>query len=220
MPLIDLSPPISQATPHWPGDQGFTSSPRWSIAAGEPVTVATLSTTGHIGAHIDAPSHVTAQGATVEQTPIDACIGACVIVDVTTLVRRDRTPHGFAPADALRERLAAILGHTPVERLLLRHRDPAAAAASGWDDRSPGLDPEFVRWFGAQGGRLLGIDLDSFDPLASKDLPAHHAAIEAGIVMLEGLALGAAPEGAAELFALPIPWVGADAAPVRAVIRI
>jgi len=84
----------------------------------------------------------------------------------------------------------------------------------------PGLDPELVEWFGAQGGRLLGIDLDSFDPTDSKELPAHHAALTHGVVILEGLDLGPAPEGVSELMALPVPWLGADAAPVRAVLRL
>jgi len=38
--------------------------------------------------------------------------------------------------------------------------------------------------------------------------------------IIEGLDLTAAPEGEAELIALPLPWVDADASPVRAVLRV
>ena len=100
---------------------------------------------------------------------------------------------------------------------MLRHY---AEQPSGWHPALPGIEPELVEWFAAQRGRLLGVDLASFDPAESKDLLAHRAGIAGGIVLLEGLDLSAAPDGEAELIALPLPWAGADASPVRAVLRL
>ena len=232
MPLYDLSPIVTPETPHWPGDQDFTRAERWRIADGSSVNVGTVTTTSHIGAHIDAPAHVVDGAATAEAIPLDACIGDCLVIDVADLVDRTVTPHGPAPVAAIRARIAQLLQRTQqtapahpaaasagpmaVERVLLRHR---SAPGNDWLPDSPGLDPEFVTWFAGQGGRLIGIDLDSFDPLTSKELPAHHAAIAGGVVMLEGLALAAVPEGVGDLAALPVAWAGADAAPVRAVLR-
>ena len=229
MPLYDLSPIVTPETPHWPGDQDFTRAERWRIADGSSVNVGTVTTTTHIGAHIDAPAHVVDGAATAENIPLDACIGDCLVIDVADLVDLTVTPHSPAPVAAIRERMAQLLHRTQqmqptaasavpmtVERVLLRHR---SAPGNEWLIASPGLDPEFVAWFAEQGGRLIGIDLDSFDPLTSKDLPAHHAAIAGGVVMLEGLALAAVPEGVGDLAALPVAWAGADAAPVRAVLR-
>ncbi|MBL3688332.1 arylformamidase [Leucobacter zeae] len=215
--LIDLSPPIGPSTPHWPGDQPFHRADRWSISSGDSVNVSTTTTTAHIGAHVDAPSHVREGGDTVERTPLDACIGRCLVVDVTDLVSRAGNPHRPAPAQSVRERLRGLAGDGRVERLILRHRSRAAGM---WDSDTPGLDPDLVTWFGSQGGALIGIDLDSFDPERSIELPAHAAAVDAGIVMLEGLDLTEAPEGWGELFAPPIPWLGADASPARAVLRV
>lgn len=223
MSLIDLSPPVSTVSPHWPGDHGFSRNERWSIAGGETVNVATVTTTGHIGSHIDAPSHVVEGGASSEHTSLEAGIGPCLVLDVTRAIDRGRTPHGFAPSSVIREQLLALRGSTsatqdrPIERILLRHR---TTAPHTWYENSPGLDPEFVRWFGEQGGLLIGVDLDSFDSLDSKDLPAHRAAVDSSIVILEGLDLARAPEGNAELIALPAHWVGSDAVPVRAVLRM
>ena len=59
----------------------------------------------------------------------------------------------------------------------------------------------------------------SLDPEDSKDLPAHHAVRRAGMAILEGLVLDAADEGRYEIIALPLKIEGADASPVRAVLR-
>lgn len=216
MRIIDLSPMVGPEAATWPGDEPFAIAPRWSITQGDSVTVGTVTTTTHIGAHIDAPAHIVAGAATVDATPLDACVGACLVVDISDLVDRTTEPHGSAPAVAVIARIHALRPRTPVQRLLLRH---AARSPLGWDPQVPGIDPELVRWFAAEGGRLLGIDLASFDPATSTELLAHRAGIAAGVVLLEGLDLSAAPTGEAELIALPLPWVGADASPVRAILR-
>src|SRR5690606_30067737 len=106
-----------------------------------------------------------------------------------------------------------------VERVLLRHARPTESRAAEWDPGAPGIDPAFMDWFGDQGGLLVGIDLVSFDPVESTELLAHRAGLAAGTVLLEGLDLSEAPIGWAEVIALPLPWRGADASPVRAVLR-
>lgn len=221
MRIIDLSPPVDTGSPVWPGDSPFELAPKWSIDGGDSVSVGTVTTTTHVGAHIDAPAHIVAEAPTVDATPLDACVGPCLVVDVSDLVDYDADPHGQVAAQAVHERVCSLTRDTPaadapVERLLLRHY---AEPQRDWDPALPGIDPALMRWFAAQGGRLLGIDLASFDPAESKELAAHRVGIEHGVVLLEGLDLCAAPEGEAELIALPLRWVGADASPVRAVLR-
>jgi len=221
MRIIDLSPRVEAGSPVWPGDAPFELAAKWSIAAGDSVSVGTVTTTTHVGAHIDAPAHVVAGAPTVDAVPLGACVGPCLVLDVSDLVDRSTEPHGQVPAKAVHERVCALTRDTPardapVERLLLRHY---AAPQHDWDPALPGIDPALMRWFAAQGGRLLGIDLASFDPAESKELSAHRVGIEHGVVLLEGLDLSAAPQGEAELIALPLRWAGADASPVRAVLR-
>ena len=57
------------------------------------------------------------------------------------------------------------------------------------------------------------------DHADSKDLPGHNALLAAGIAILEGLDLRAAPDGVYELVALPLKIAGGDGSPVRAVLR-
>ena len=65
----------------------------------------------------------------------------------------------------------------------------------------------------------MGIDTPSVDLFESKDLPAHKAMLRYDMSILEGLALKDVPEGTYALIALPLPLVGFDASPVRAILR-
>lgn len=86
-------------------------------------------------------------------------------------------------------------------------------------DRIPVLAPGVAEKLGQRGVVLVGFDLPSVDQIDSKELPNHHALDAAGIRILEGLNLAHVPPGAYELLALPLKLVGADGAPVRAVLR-
>ena len=67
---------------------------------------------------------------------------------------------------------------------------------------------------------LVGMDVPSVDALDSRELPNHHALGAHGISILESLYLSHVPEGIYELIALPLKLVGADGAPVRAILRV
>jgi arylformamidase len=81
------------------------------------------------------------------------------------------------------------------------------------------LSPEAIEILADRGVRLLGTDAPSIDPLVSKELSAHHACARRGVRILEGLALEGVAPGTYELVALPLLLEGADAAPVRAILR-
>jgi arylformamidase len=81
------------------------------------------------------------------------------------------------------------------------------------------LHPELVDHLHARGVRLVGIDTPSVDLFESKDLPAHQRFLAHDMAILEGLLLRHVPPGVYELIALPLPLVGFDASPVRALLR-
>jgi arylformamidase len=82
-----------------------------------------------------------------------------------------------------------------------------------------GLSAEVVHWLHEAGVELVGVDTPSVDVFSSDELPAHHALLECGMTWIEGLWLENAPPGLYELVALPMLLVGAEAAPVRAILR-
>ncbi len=55
MPLIDISPPIGEETAVWPGDAPFIRRQNAHLDKGDTVTLASFTTSAHIGAHGDAP---------------------------------------------------------------------------------------------------------------------------------------------------------------------
>ncbi len=198
---IDISRPLRAGTPVWPGDRPYelTTAPFGSTQ------VSALSTSCHVGSHIDAPNHVQDGAAGVESVPLARLIGPAEVVKVPGMpatVTRDALPRGWEPA---------------APRLLLRTETHPLDAAIGLGFAS--LDPAMVPWLAERGVELVGIDTPSVDAFDSSDLPAHHALVEAGMVWLEGLWLVNAEPGLYMLAALPLLLEGADAAPLRAALR-
>ncbi len=206
--IIDISPPIGPGTPVWPGDVAYAQVTHWPMGNGSPVEVSHFTTTGHLGAHADGPAHFLADGPPIGASALEPYLGRCRVVHC--LSARPRNVIGL---DEVR---MALAGGAVGPRLLIR---TYAEPPNHWDDHFPGLAPELVDWFGEQGGVLIGTDAASLDPMASKDLTAHHAAYRHGIAILEGLLLDQAPEGGYELIALPLKLMIMDASPVRAVLR-
>ena len=88
-----------------------------------------------------------------------------------------------------------------------------------WNSDFAGLDPTLVDLLADRGVTLIGTDTPSVDVQESKDLPAHKRFLARDVSILEGLRLAHVAPGEYELIALPLPLVGFDASPVRAVLR-
>jgi arylformamidase len=82
-----------------------------------------------------------------------------------------------------------------------------------------GLSAELVRWLADRDVELVGVDTPSVDVFSSEELPAHHTLLELGMTWIEGLWLGDAEPGRYLMVALPILHQGAEAAPVRAILK-
>ena len=81
------------------------------------------------------------------------------------------------------------------------------------------FSPEAIELLAKKKVKLIGIDTPSFDLFESKDLASHKKLSEHGIRNLEGLVLEGLEEAVYELIALPLKIKGADASPVRAILR-
>lgn len=204
MALIDISQPLHAALPVWPGDTPFRAERVWDHDGG-PVRVSRFAMSTHGGTHADAPLHYDPAGAAIDAVGLDAYVGPARVVDA-------RDWGAVVTAD----RLAPALDTAP-PRILLRtwHRFPADA----WTSDFATIAPAAIALLAAHGVRLIGVDAPSLDPQDSKTLDAHRAVRDAGLCILEGLALDGVAPGDYELIALPLRLAGLDAAPVRAVLR-
>lgn len=202
--LYDLSPPISDALAVWPGDTKPRREVLLDMTRGDNLTLSTLHATVHLGTHADAPSHYGAGAPTIDAMALERYMGPCHVVAVEVL-----------PGTRIgREQVPEI---PDTERLLLAtgtFSDP-----THFNEDFAGLEPEWVVALSEAGVRLIGVDTPSVDLFSSKDLPAHRACLAHDVAILEGLVLRDVPPGPYELIALPLPLVGFDASPVRAILR-
>lgn len=202
--IYDISPPITPDLAVWPGDTAPTREVLLDMARGQHLTLSTLHATVHLGAHADAPSHYGHPAPAIHERPLQHYLGRCQVMRVCV-------PRGG--------RVSVAMLNAPIqaERVLLctaTFPDPCA-----WNADFAGLEPALIDFLHERSVRLVGIDTPSVDLSDSQDLPAHQRLLACDMGVLEGLVLEHVPEGMYELIALPLPLVGFDASPVRAILR-
>lgn len=203
--IWDISQPLHAAVPVWPGEPPFALHSQAVIGDGCPVNVGAIFTPLHAGTHGDAPLHYANDGVDSAASALDAYVGPCVLLNVRHA--KGRVEDSDIDWDAI----------AGAERVLLRTYDRFPHDA--WDSDFTAIAAEVIARLGGMGVRLIGTDAASLDPEQSKTLDAHQAVKAADMRILEGLVLDDVPPGRYELIALPLRIVGADASPVRAILR-
>ncbi len=202
--IYDITPPITPTLAVWPGDTPPSREVLLDMKRGDNLTLSTLRGTVHLGAHADGPNHYGADAPSIDARRLDFYIGPCQVVQVN-VARGTRIAPDQIGAAITTPRVLFATGTYP---------DPTR-----WNEDFAALSTELIDWLAARGVRTVGIDTPSVDLFTSKDLPAHQAILRHDMAILEGLVLRDVPEGRYELIALPLPLVGFDASPVRAVLR-
>ena len=203
--LWDISPPVSPASPVFPGDTAFELRWSWELGPDCPVNVSTLTMSPHTGAHADAPLHYDAQGAPIGTLDLMPYLGRCRVIHAI----------GCGPLIEWKHLSHALRDLPP--RVLVRTYE--RAPLDRFDDALTAYAPETIERLAERGVTLIGIDTASIDPADSKSLFSHQVIRRRGLRVLENLVLDEVPEGDYELIALPLKLVTADASPVRAVLR-
>jgi arylformamidase len=202
--IWDISPPISPDTPAFPGDT--TYSQRWTAQIGPdcPVNVSAITMSPHLGAHADAPLHYGRDAEPIGRVDLDPFLGLCRVIhaiDRGALIRPGHLAHAAANLPP---------------RVLVR---TCVNAPTQWSPDFVAFEPGTIAWLAGHGVRLVGIDSPSVDPADSKTLDSHQQLLAHDMRVLENLVLDDVAPGDYELIALPLKLVGADASPVRAVLR-
>ena len=201
--LIDISPPLTREIAVWPGDVPLSRAVALSLEEGHNIALSSVTTTVHVGAHVDAPNHYVLGGQDIASRALSYYYGPCQVLAVDL-------PRG---ARILPEHLQAPIR---APRVLLKtgsFPDPQR-----WNTDFCALSAALVDHVHAAGGVLIGIDTPSVDLFDDKVLEAHHALARHDMANLEGIVLDHVEPGLYTLIALPLALVGADASPVRAVL--
>jgi arylformamidase len=208
MTIYDISLTLSPSLPTWPGDPGLILEQFESIDKGSHVNVTSISSSLHVGTHVDAPHHFLNDGRTVENLPLDVLIGPCYVMQL---------PDGV---DAI---TSDVLARTEVssdmKRVLFGTSNSHywARGESKFQEDFVAITEDGAEWLVEHGVQLVGIDYLSVAPFGDSD-PTHHVLLKAGVVILEGLNLSNVVRGFYTLYCLPLKVSGADGAPARAIL--
>lgn len=202
--IYDISPLIAPETAVFPGDTPFQANFLLDMHKGDNLTLSSVTTTVHIGAHTDAPSHYSPQGQTMAERDLSYYLGPVQVIELA------RKPHyRISPAD-----LAGIYIECP--RVLFKTKsfpDP-----NRWNDDFMAFSPELIDYLAEKNVILVGLDTPSVDLADDKDLLSHQRVFKHNMAILEGIVLEQVPPGLYDLIALPLKMKNADASPVRAVL--
>lgn len=211
--VIDLSMPIDDDMPFYPGDPEPHVCGATSIAQ-DGFNVSRVNIGSHTGTHCDAPFHFLEDGARLDELPLDLFCGPAVIVDVSGRSARSKvTVEDVKPYEAL-------LG--PGVVVFIRTGWSANTEAPLVFDH-PYLTGDACAQILASGVRTIGIDALSLDETPTTEVgreafPCHSLVSHAGGVIVENLInLDRIGESHPFVSFFPLNLARSDGAPVRAV---
>jgi len=163
----------------------------------------------HVGTHVEAPLHYLAKGSDTAGIPIEKVFGSAIVLDF----RKKEVNEAITLADVkaagdiqVGDRVMTMTGRH------VQYRTPQS-------HQRPYLTEEAVRWL-VEDRKIncLGTDSSGYEVRGVKDHPDHKLVTGAEIPVLECLTnLVELKSQRFFLIALPIPIVGLDAVPVRAI---
>jgi len=210
MHIYDVTIPISERMPVWPGEQGVQIEAMARIEQGDRVNASRVNISSHAGTHVDAPYRYIQKGLTANRLPLRLLMGPAVVVEVDGLEGNTIQVYDLArlhfPADT--------------RRLLIK-----TSNSELWQNGYTGFERDFIHlapktaeWLVKRNIGLIGMDYLSVEAFGARDFRVHHALLGAGVVILEGLNLSRVPPGPCELVCLPLKIEGSDAAPARVLV--
>jgi arylformamidase len=211
MRIYDVSVPISELTPTYPGDPGIELKAWASIKRGDAANVTLLHLGAHTGTHVDAPAHFIEGASRVGMMPLEVLVGRAVVVEIPGEVRAIEASH---------LRASDLRGAT---RVLFKTRNSHfwADTAHGFHTDYTYIAPDAARLLVESGVRLVGIDYLSVEAFKPERYETHQVLLSSGVVIIEGLDLREVAAGMYELICLPLKITGGegDGAPARAILR-
>jgi arylformamidase len=210
MHIYDVTIPISERMPVWPGEQGARIEALTRIAQGDPINASRVNISSHAGTHVDAPYRYIQQGLTADRLPLRLLMGPAFVAEVDGLEGNTIQVYDLAKL------------HIPsgTKRLLLKtsNSDLWQYGYPDFERDFVHLAPETAEWLVKRGIGLIGMDYLSVEAFGAKEARVHHALLGAGVVILEGLDLSRVPPGRCELVCLPLKIERSDAAPARVLV--
>lgn len=200
--ILDLTVPLNEATPVYPGDPKPEIKPAGVLERdGYQDHAITLGT--HIGTHIDAPAHMVEDGKTLDQMPIEQFVGRGVCVKVENKVFDIETIRaaGIQEGDI-------VLFHTGFDK---SYHDPA------YFEDYPQIPEDVANYLVEQKVSMVGMDMCSPD---HEPFKIHKLLLSNNVLIIENLTnLDKLFGENFEVVAMPLN-LQIDGAPARVIAKI
>lgn len=205
--MIDISLPVKEGMPVWPGSTGIHTSWTLRLERGEPSNLTRLDIDIHTGTHIEGALHSFDGEGFGDAIPLERFIGPAVVAS-------------FPDADAITAaHLQAITLPTGTMRLLLHTRNSLLwkQDVSSFQKNFVGLTPDGAQWVVDHGIQLIANDYLSIARYEDGK-EVHEILLAANVAILEGITLASVPDGLYRLVCLPLKLYQREGAPARAVL--
>jgi arylformamidase len=204
---IDVSVRLRSGMVHWPDNPPVRIERMLDIEHGDAANVSTISMGSHTGTHMDAPLHFVRGGKGLDEMPLNATIGHARVIEI-------HDPESVKPNELSSHEIRGG------ERILFKTQN----SARHWQENTfvedfVYISKEAARYLAAREVRNVGIDYLSVGGFLKDGAETHHALLEAGIWIIEGLDLSRVEPGEYELICLPLKIERSDGAPARAILR-
>jgi arylformamidase len=214
--IFDITVPIHSKMVVWPGDPPVSVETVLDVCCGDVATVRRLNLGSHTGTHVDAFSHFQPKGKNLDEMDLSIYIGPARLIEVPQDIK-------IITAEVLKDlgvENSESFWPDETRRLILK----TANSQTDWSlepfqEQFVHLSPDAAVYLVACGVQLIGVDYLSVEGYFAQNAPTHHQLMDAGVYIIEGLALQAVSAGGYELICLPLKIQDGDGAPARVVLR-
>jgi arylformamidase len=208
MKIFDVTVPIFNLMPVWPGDPQVDNQLVSSIEKGEEANVTCINMSAHTGTHIDAPKHFIKSGVAIEGLNLTTLLGEVEVVEINFRISQ---------IDALT--LSKLNMNQWPQRVFFKTNNSKLRLLEEdcFNQNFTALLPDAAEYLVQKGVKLVGIDYLSIAPYENGS-DTHIKLLENNVIVIEGLNLADISPGIYELIALPILLEGADGAPARVLL--
>ncbi|MDB6072405.1 MAG: hypothetical protein JWO89_45 [Verrucomicrobiaceae bacterium] len=208
MRFIDLSHPLRDGLPSFPGDPVLQIAPHCTTASEARCNVSRIAMGSHQGTHLDAMFHFLDDGRTLDQMPLEWFHGPARVIRIPKSASEDITVEDFAKHEQYLVEGARILFETGWQREF---------GTSKFFTEFLSMTQEAARYLASRKLRLIGMDT----PTPGRDYyEVHHILLakDVEMVIVESLAnLDQLPDEEFIFSGFPLNFAGRDGSPIRAV---
>ncbi len=204
MKIIDISWPLSERTTGYKNRSVLQVTHRKTYA-NDKINETSALLDMHGGTHVDAPYHMSSDGKTIDQIPLERLYGNALVIDCMQEFE-------YITADTLRMHDIA-----QGQIVLCKTKNSLLAYDAPFDPAFVYLHESGTQYLKEKKIKAFGIDYLGLER-SQPGHPSHNLLLSNNISVVEGLRLAHVDAGQYEAFILPLALVGLDAAPARAVL--